>query len=85
MAEKTVNCVWDLGTPCDGGAAEILMFKKQLNIPICEGHIKGHKEIMLLYANGYDIEEIVDMDPKEIKRLAWTLILSGMDLNEVEI
>lgn len=85
MAKEEVFCVWDLGDVCDGVIDKILMFRKQLEIPICDHHLEGHKEIMVLHGNGYDIEEIVDMEPDERKRIAYTLMLSGLDLSEVEI
>ena len=85
MSKEEIFCVWDLGDPCDGDVAKVLMFRKQLEIPICVNHLEGHKEIMVLHGNGYDIEEIVDMEPEERKRLAHILMLSGLDLSEVEI
>ncbi len=84
MAEE-VLCVWDLGDPCDGAVAKVLMFRKQLDVPICHHHLDGHKEIMILHGNGYEIEEVVDMTPEERKRLAHILMLSGLDLSQVEI
>ena len=84
MAEE-IYCVWNLGDPCNGGVDKVLMFRKQLEIPICENHLEGHKEIMVLHGNGYEIEEIVDMTPEERKRTASILMLSGLDLSEVEI
>lgn len=83
--EEDIYCVWNLGDACGGKVAKVLMFRKQLEIPICENHLEGHKYIMLLHGNGYEIEEVVDMTPEERKRIAYTFLLSGLDLSEVEI
>ena len=84
MVEE-ILCVWNLGDPCNGSVEKVLMFRKQLEIPICCNHLEGHKEIMILHGNGYEIEEVVDMAPEERKRLAHILMLSGLDLSQVEI
>lgn len=74
------ECVWLLGTEHGGSVSKQLMFDKQLEVPICEEHFKQHRRIMLLVANGYDIEEVVEMDMEEVSRLAITLELSGIGL-----
>jgi len=84
MAEE-VHCVWNMGTPCSGKRYKELMFDKQLEIPICEKHVEEHKEVMILHANAYDIEEIVDMDPEERKRLVYTMVLAGLDVSGVSL
>lgn len=84
--QEEVHCVWNMGTPCDDQDRDKkLMFSKQLEIPICEKHFEEHKEVMILNANGYDIEEIVEMTPEERKRISYTIVLSGMDLSNVEV
>lgn len=84
MTEK-ISCVWDFGTPCGGTIDKQLMFDEQLEIPICKEHTEEHKEVMILYANEYDIEEIVDMKPEERKRLVYTMVLAGLDTNNITI
>lgn len=84
MAEE-VQCVWNMGTDCDGKRYKALMFSKQLEIPICEKHVDEHREVMVLHANGYDIEEIVDMEPDDRKRIVYTMVLAGLDLSGVEL
>lgn len=76
------ECVWLLGTPHKGKVSKQLMFDKQLEVPICEAHFEEHKNIMLLVVNGYEIEQVVEMEPDEIKRLACTLQLSGIELKD---
>lgn len=79
-------CVWHLGDPCsENDTTKQLIFRKQLEVPICGNHLEGHKIIMVLHANGYDIEEVVDMTPEDRKKIAYTLMLSGLDLSAVEI
>jgi len=78
--EEEITCVWLLGTDHGGETEKRLMFDKQLEVPVCEKHFKEHKRIMMLVANNYDIEEVVEMDPEEIAKLAITLELSGIEL-----
>lgn len=78
--EEKEECVWLLGTEHGGDVERRLMFDGQLNPPVCEKHFEEHKMIMLLVANNYEIEQVVEMDPDEIKRLAYTLIMSGVEL-----
>ena len=84
MTEE-IHCVWQMGTPCEGKRYKELMFDKQLEIPICEKHVEEHREVMILHANAYDIEEIVDMDPEERKKLVYTMVLAGLDVTGVTI
>jgi hypothetical protein len=84
MTEE-IHCVWNMGTPCEGKRYKELMFDKQLEIPICEKHVEEHKEVMILHANAYDIEEIVDMEPEERKRLVYTMVLAGLDVSGVSL
>lgn len=83
--KEPLKCIWELGDPCNGETKEVPLFKKQLGIPICEHHLNGHRVIMMLCGNGYQIEEIVDMEDEERKRLAYTLQLSGIELDKFEI
>jgi len=85
-AEKDgVHCVWNMGSPCGGERFKKLLFSKQLEIPICHNHLEEHKEVMILHANDYDIEEVLDMTAEERKRIVYTLVLSGLDIGKVEI
>ncbi len=83
-SEETV-CVWHLGDPCEGETSKELMFRKQLEIPICKNHLEGHKHIMVLHGNGYEIEEVVDMTCEQRAKIVYTLQLSGLDLSKVEL
>lgn len=83
--EETVECVWAMGTPCEGKRYKELMFDEQLEIPICEKHVEEHKEVMILYNSGHEIEEIVDMSADERKRLVYTMVLSGFDVSNVSL
>ena len=85
-AEKNgIHCVWNMGTSCGGERSKKLLFSKQLEIPICHSHFEEHKEVMILHANDYDIEEVLDMTAEERKRIVYTLVLSGLDIGKVEI
>lgn len=79
------KCVWLLGTPCSGDTYEVEMFDHQIRIPICEGHLEQHKEIMTLHKNKYDVEEILNQTPEWRKQETLTLKLSGLDNDEVDL
>ena len=89
--KKNITCTLDremrhiLGRVILINRGKKLMFSKQLEIPICEKHFEEHKEVMILNGNGYDIEEIVEMTPEDRKRLSYTIVLSGMDLSNIEV
>jgi hypothetical protein len=82
--KEGVSCAWLLGTEHGGETEKRLMFEEQLEVPVCEKHFEEHRRIMLLVANDYDIEEVVEMDPDEIARLAYTLALSGIELESAK-
>ena len=82
MAEE-IKCTWGLGTPCGGEHKKRDLFGKVLvGIPMCDKHFQEHTEIVILCSSGHDIEEVVDMPPEERKRLALTVALSGMTLDD---
>lgn len=82
MVEE-VKCTWGIGTPCDGEHKMRTLFGDILkDIPMCDKHFQEHTEIVILCSSGHDIEEVVDMAPEERKRLALTVALSGMSLDE---
>jgi hypothetical protein len=50
---------------CDGNLEQRIMFHGQLNVVICESHYKDHINIMLLKANGFDIEKVLELTPEQ--------------------
>ena len=70
MAEKKLNCVWDMGTPCDGNTELRLIFEDMggIAIPMCEAHYKEHGDIMFLRENGLDVETILSYDCDQRKQ-----------------
>ena len=78
-------CVWALGTPCAGETSEQKLFKNQIKVPICENHFDEHKTIILLFNNGYDVEEILNQTADWRKQESLTITLSGLaKLEDVE-
>jgi len=78
--------VWNLGTPCGGKLLTTEFFDHQIRIPICEGHVEEHKIILLLYKNGYDVEEILNQTAEWRKQEALTIQLSGLaNIDDVEV
>jgi hypothetical protein len=86
MAEETKDgCVWNLGTPCGGSVEEKKLFHDQIKVPICENHFEEHKIIILLFNNGYEVEEILNQDAEWRKQEALTIQLSGLaKIDDVE-
>ena len=74
-----LECVWNMGTPCDGKIGEEDMFDAQIRVPICEIHIKQHRDILTLHKNGYDIEEVLQMSAEDRRREVLTIGLSAID------
>jgi len=84
--EDDMFCIWDMGSPCDD--SKVLrrnVFYNTLGIEMCDKHFEEHKEVVILVGNGYSIEEITEMTPEQRKRLAFTMVLSGMDIDEVPL
>ena len=82
---KKLKCVWALGTPCGGATEEKELFNKEIKIPICDKHLGEHKEIMILEKNNYDLEEILQQTPEWRKQEVLTLVLSGLNPDDVEV
>lgn len=74
--EEELLCEWKISNTCKGKIQKQYMFDKQLFVPLCEGHMKEHRDVMFLYKNGYDIEEVLNMSPEDRRREALTLGLS---------
>jgi hypothetical protein len=73
-----VKCVWHLGSPC-GGKTEIRpFFGGQLKVPVCENHLEGHKHIMLLHKNNYNVEQMLNESEEYRKQEVLTLVLGGL-------
>ncbi|MFA5024276.1 MAG: hypothetical protein WC523_04930 [Patescibacteria group bacterium] len=84
MVETAEECVWALGTPCEGVTCKKHLFTDQIDVPICEGHALEHRMIVALFSNGFDIEEVLNATPEWRREQALTLQLSGLvDLDKV--
>jgi len=44
-----MECIWKLGTECDGTISNELMFKNQIRIPVCKKHLEEHKIIVAYF------------------------------------
>ena len=84
--KKVEGCVWALGTPCSGEVKETMFFKGQIKVPVCESHVDEHRIIIMLFNNGYDVEEILNQTADWRKQEALTIQLSGLaKLDDVEL
>ena len=84
--KKEEGCVWALGTPCKGSVEWTKFFKGQIKVPVCESHIDEHRVIIMLFNNGYDVEEILNQTSDWRKQEALTITLSGLaKLDDVEL
>lgn len=79
------ECVWTIGTPCDGEVTWQEFFFHQIRIPVCKQHLREHWEIMVLYKNQYDVEEVLNQTPEWRKQEVLTIELSGLIDGEVEL
>lgn len=73
-----LRCVWNMGGKCSEKVYDVSMFDNMIKIPICEDHLDDHERVMLLFKNGYDIEEIIQKDTEWRKGEVLTLKLSGL-------
>lgn len=60
-----LKCVWDMGNSCIGKVEERKFFGQQITVPVCEEHVRAHKEVMFLHSIGEDVEEILVLSPEE--------------------
>jgi hypothetical protein len=81
MADKD-KCVWHLGTPCSGKTELRGLFGGALKVPVCENHLEGHKNIMLLHKNNYNVEQMLNETEDFKKQEALTLVLGGIAKEE---
>lgn len=77
MAE--LECVWNMGTPCEGKTNEQDLFDAQIRVPICTDHLQQHRDILTLHKNGYDIEDVLQMASDDRRREVLTIGLSAID------
>jgi hypothetical protein len=69
MTEKKQKCVWNMGYDCSGEITEETIFNGQIAVPICEAHLKDHKQMLFLHAHGEDVEEILQLSPEDREKL----------------
>ena len=80
------KCCWDIGTPCEGEVKGRKIFGEDLDkMPLCDSHMQFHEKIMLLYHQGFMVEEIMDMDVEKIIREYNILKFMGIDFEGVKI
>lgn len=60
-------CVWTIDGTCSCKKFEATIFKGQLKIPICEKHLKNHRNIMTLRSSGKDIDKVINATSEEIE------------------
>ena len=83
-------CLWILpGIECSSEVKRYKMFnqcEQGVDIPICTNHLKALRELMILYQNGYDVEEILKQTSDWRKQEAENVCLAkNLKLEDVEI
>ena len=58
--EDSKTCIWNMGPECSGKVEEHLFFDNQIRVTVCERHAEDHKNVMILHANGYNVEEVLE-------------------------
>jgi len=67
--EKELTCVWNMGYDCSGDVTQEEIMDKQISVPVCELHLKDHKQIMFLHKHGEDVEKVLMSSPEERQAL----------------
>jgi len=85
LTPTDLRCVWNMGGSCADKVFQVAMFNNQMKVPVCENHLEDHEHVMTLYANDYDIEEVISKDSDWRKQEVLTLRLSGLDKGNVTL
>ena len=69
-----MKCVWKLDGTCQGKVSTLNIldrgaFAFGLSVHICESHKKEHENIMALYEEGYEPDEVLLMSAEKRKEL----------------
>lgn len=74
-------CVWNMGTDCAGEVSTELMFRGQLQVPVCGKHYNEHLKLSLLIKeSGRDTEELLELTVEQ-RDEELAKALNGKDLN----
>ena len=85
LVATELKCVWNTGGDCVDDTYDTVIFGSSIQIPICHKHLKDHKNVMILHANNYDVEEVIQKSPEWRQEEVLTLVLSGLSDGEVEL
>ena len=59
--KEVKQCVWNMGSPCEGELNNRMMFDGQLQIPLCNRHYIEHVMLMVIrQICDIDVENLVD-------------------------
>ena len=83
--KSDLKCVWNMGGDCSKDVSEVEFFNHQIKVPVCDEHVEQHRHVMILYKNGYDVEEILQESAEYRKNEVLVIQLSGLDDDEVEL
>lgn len=85
LTPTNLRCVWNMGSKCASTVYDVEIFNSQIKVPICENHLEDHEYVMILHANNYDVEEVIQKDPDYRKEEVLTIKLAGLDKGGTEL
>jgi len=65
MSDKSIVCVWNMGTDCEGDVSKQFLFSGQIEIPICNRHFYEHQKFLFSQKHGTDITEYLNKSAEE--------------------
>jgi hypothetical protein len=93
MADK-LKCIWNMGDACSDDVELVSFFMKEKDgkkvprvkdVPVCKNHIEGHRIVLVLHKNGYDLEDFLQKDFNYRKEQYLVLKLAGLDDSAVDL
>ena len=77
-------CVWTTQGPCSKKIYEAKLFENEIGVPACERHIRDHENTLILFHNGYDLQEVIDKGYEYRREQVYLLKLSGLYKGDVK-
>lgn len=76
---EKLECVLPLGTKCGGSVSmKTILGTTDVRVPVCEKHFEELEDMLFLYQNGYDPNDMLERSEEWRKKEVLTLKLSGL-------
>ena len=82
---KNEECIWNMGTECSSEVNDIKMFDGLIVVRACDRHLLQHKKVMLLSANGIDVETIVNEHGMDEEWLDSEIERLGLNIEDAKV